>query len=42
MVRDLPARVLETELRLKGESGRPDVALSSFVCDLAMVARGRA
>jgi DNA polymerase III delta subunit len=42
MVRDLPAKVLETELRLKGESGRPDVALSSFVCDLAMVARGRA
>jgi DNA polymerase III delta subunit len=41
MVRDLPARVLETELRLKGESSQPDVALSSFVCDLAVVARGR-
>ena len=38
-VRDLPARVLETELRLKGDSGQPDVALSSFVCELASAAR---
>jgi DNA polymerase III delta subunit len=41
VVRDLPAKILETELRLKGESGQPDVALSSFVCDLALVARGQ-
>ena len=41
VVRDLPAKVLETELRLKGESGQPDVALSSFVCDLATAARGQ-
>ena len=40
VVRDLPAKVLETELRLKGESGQPEVALTSFVCDLALVARG--
>ncbi|MEJ2084262.1 MAG: hypothetical protein P8Y44_01115 [Acidobacteriota bacterium] len=30
----LPARVLETELRLKGDSDLPDAALSSLVCDL--------
>lgn len=38
-VRDLPAKVLETELRLKGESAQPDVALAELVCDLAMVSR---
>jgi hypothetical protein len=41
IVRDLPARVLETELRLKGESGQPDAALAGLVCDLAAAARGR-
>jgi DNA polymerase III delta subunit len=41
VVRDLPARVLETEMRLKGESGQPDVALSSFVCGLSMAVRDR-
>lgn len=41
VVQDLPAKILETELRLKGESGQPEVALSSFVCDLARAARGR-
>ena len=41
-VRDLPAKVLETELRLKGESGQPEVALSNFVCELTLAARGRA
>ena len=40
-VRDLPARVLETELRLKGESGQPDAALAGLVCDVAAAARGR-
>ena len=40
-VRDLPARVLETELRLKGESGQPDAALAGLVCDLAADIRGR-
>jgi len=42
VIQDLPARVLETELRLKGECGRPEVALSGFVCDLSLKARGRA
>lgn len=32
---DLPARVLETELRLKGNSREPDAVLTSLVCDLA-------
>jgi len=41
VIQDLPARVLETELRLKGESGQPEVALSSFVCHLTLAARGR-
>ena len=40
-VRDLPARVLETELRLKGDSAQPDAALAELVCDLAAAARGR-
>lgn len=31
----LPARVLETELRLKGESASPDTALELLVADLA-------
>ncbi len=31
----LPARVLETELALKGESGAPEVALAALVADLA-------
>lgn len=41
VIQDLPARVLETEMRLKGESGQPEVALSSFVCDLTLLGRGR-
>ena len=40
-VRDLPAKVLETEFRLKGESGQPDAALAGLVCALAAAARGR-
>jgi DNA polymerase-3 subunit delta len=32
---DLPGRVLETELRLKGNSREPDAVLTSLVCDLA-------
>lgn len=40
-VRDLPAKVLETELRLKGDSGQPEAALAELVCDLAAAARGR-
>ena len=40
-VDDLLARVLETELRLKGDSSEPDVALSLFVCDLTSALRGR-
>lgn len=35
----LPAKILETELRLKGESSQPDVALTALVCDLAAAAR---
>ena len=31
----LPARVLETELRLKGESGDPDAALTDLIAFLA-------
>jgi DNA polymerase-3 subunit delta len=30
----LPARVLETERQLKGDSDQPDVALTALVCDL--------
>ncbi len=30
----LPARVLETERRLKGDSDQPDAALTALVCDL--------
>jgi hypothetical protein len=37
----LPARVLETELQLKGESDQPDAALAALVCDIATAARGR-
>lgn len=37
----LPARVLETERQLKGESSRPDVALTALVCDLATAIRQR-
>ena len=29
-----PARVLETERRLKGDSDQPDAALTALVCDL--------
>ncbi len=35
----LPGRVLETELRLKGESGRPMAALATLVADLASAGR---
>lgn len=35
----LPARVLETELRLKGESSDPDAALAAFVSWLATAGR---
>jgi len=31
---NLPSRVLETELRLKGDSDQPDAALTSLICDL--------
>ena len=31
---NLPSRVLETELRLKGDSDQPDAALTALVCDL--------
>ena len=41
VVQELPARVLETELRLKGESAQPEVALSSFVCELTRAIRTR-
>lgn len=41
IVGDLPARVLETELRLKGDSRQPDAALASLVCDLTAASRGR-
>lgn len=34
----LPAKVLESELRLKGDSTRPDVVLSGLVCELACLA----
>ena len=37
----LPAKILETELRLKGESSQPDVALTALVCDLATAARNQ-
>ncbi len=37
----LPARVLETELALKGESGAPEVALAALVADLATAAAPR-
>jgi DNA polymerase-3 subunit delta len=36
---DLPSRILQTELRLKGESSEPDAALTALVCDLARAAR---
>lgn len=32
---DIPSRILQTELRLKGESSEPDAALTALVCDLA-------
>jgi len=32
---DMPSRILQTELRLKGESSEPDAALTALVCDLA-------
>jgi DNA polymerase III delta subunit len=35
----LPWRVLETEIRLKGDSGDPDAALSELVAELAEAAR---
>ncbi len=37
----LPWRVLETEARLKGESGDPDVALAELVCEMASVLSDR-
>ena len=36
---DLPSRILQTELRLKGESAEPDAALTALVCDLASASR---
>ena len=36
---DLPSRILQTELRLKGESSEPDAALTALVCDLASISR---
>lgn len=38
-LRDLPARVLETELRIKGESGDADVALADLVAYLSSLGR---
>jgi DNA polymerase-3 subunit delta len=35
ILQSLPARVLETELRLKGESGDPDAALTDLIAFLA-------
>jgi DNA polymerase III delta subunit len=35
---DMPSRILQTELRLKGESSEPDAALTALVCDLAAAA----
>jgi hypothetical protein len=35
ILQGLPARVLETELRLKGESGDPDAALTELIAFLA-------
>ena len=35
MLRRLPARLLETELRLKGESGDPDAALTELIAWVA-------
>ena len=32
---NLPARVLEVEMQIKGDSGLPDAALSSLICDLS-------
>lgn len=32
---DIPSRILQTELRLKGESSEPDAALTALICDLA-------
>ena len=37
----LPARLLETELQLKGEASRPQVALEGLVTELAALAAGR-
>ncbi len=37
----LPVRLLETELLLKGESSRPQVALEGLVVELAALAAGR-
>ena len=34
-IADLPSRILQTELRLKGESSEPDAALTALICDLA-------
>ena len=36
---DLPSRILQTELRLKGESSEPDAALTALICDLAAASR---
>ena len=36
---DMPSRILQTELRLKGESTEPDAALTALICDLASVSR---
>ena len=37
----LPARLLETELLLKGEASRPQVVLEGLVTELAALAAGR-
>lgn len=36
---DIPSRILQTELRLKGESSEPDAALTAMVCDLTAASR---
>lgn len=36
---DMPSRILQTELRLKGESAEPDAALTALICDLASASR---
>lgn len=35
----LPAEILQAELRLKGDSGQPEAALSELVCDVALAVR---